>query len=194
MNFLAHIWLSGADPEIRLGNFLGDTIKGKEFDLLSDKMKKGVLLHRRIDHFVDLHGLFKRDLQLLKPFFGKYAPVGLDVLYDYILAKNFSDFSAIPLSTFSFQFYQFGQDNLNVLPDRSRFLMSKIIEKDWLNQYAYPEGIGNIMNQMDQRSKYATGFSSSEKVIQLFEDQLTVSFQQIIYDLKKVSNAFLEVD
>jgi phosphatidylglycerol:prolipoprotein diacylglycerol transferase len=29
MNFLAHLYLSGADPEIRLGNFIGGELWGR---------------------------------------------------------------------------------------------------------------------------------------------------------------------
>ncbi|MFW6268359.1 MAG: ACP phosphodiesterase, partial [Marinilabiliaceae bacterium] len=31
MNYLAHLYLSGDDPEILMGNFIGDYVKGRRF-------------------------------------------------------------------------------------------------------------------------------------------------------------------
>ena len=49
MNFLAHIYLSFDDPEITLGNFFADHIRGNKYKHLPNKVQKGILLHRAID-------------------------------------------------------------------------------------------------------------------------------------------------
>ena len=51
MNFLAHIFLSGNDEEVMIGNFIADAVKGRDYLGYSDGIVKGILLHRRIDAF-----------------------------------------------------------------------------------------------------------------------------------------------
>ena len=41
MNYLAHIYLSGANEEILVGNFIGDYVKGFELSKYSDQIRKG---------------------------------------------------------------------------------------------------------------------------------------------------------
>ena len=39
MNFLAHTYLSGSDPEILVGNFIGDFVKGKQIEKFEENIK-----------------------------------------------------------------------------------------------------------------------------------------------------------
>ncbi len=39
MNYLAHILLSGDNPEIIIGNFMADSIKGKQYKIYPNKFK-----------------------------------------------------------------------------------------------------------------------------------------------------------
>ena len=55
MNFLGHIYLSGPDTELAIGNLLADQIKGNRISELPDKIKSGIVLHRLIDEFTDNH-------------------------------------------------------------------------------------------------------------------------------------------
>lgn len=55
MNFLAHAFLSGDDPDVLFGNFVADSIKGNMLTNYSPEIQKGVVLHRAIDEFTDHH-------------------------------------------------------------------------------------------------------------------------------------------
>jgi acyl carrier protein phosphodiesterase len=55
MNFLAHIYLSGSEHEILIGNFIADSIRGKQFDAYQNSIQQGILLHREIDEYTDSH-------------------------------------------------------------------------------------------------------------------------------------------
>ena len=48
MNFLAHIYLSGNDEEVILGNFIADGIQGKAYENFQKGIQTGILLHREI--------------------------------------------------------------------------------------------------------------------------------------------------
>ena len=49
MNYLAHIYLSFDDPDITLGNFFADHIRGNRYQHFPNNIQKGILLHRAID-------------------------------------------------------------------------------------------------------------------------------------------------
>ena len=59
MNYLAHIYLSGKNRQIQIGNFVGDAVKGKAYNSYPDFFRKGILLHRLIDSFADTHPAVK---------------------------------------------------------------------------------------------------------------------------------------
>jgi acyl carrier protein phosphodiesterase len=50
MNWLAHILLSEPNVENRLGNLLGDLVKGKDLDGLNCNLRRGVIRHYAIDN------------------------------------------------------------------------------------------------------------------------------------------------
>ena len=67
MNFLAHVYLSGNDFEVALGNLIADRVKGKQIQHYPLKIQKGIKLHRSIDNFTDNHPLFRVSVSALFP-------------------------------------------------------------------------------------------------------------------------------
>jgi acyl carrier protein phosphodiesterase len=59
MNWLAHIFLSEPNVESRLGNLLGDLVKGKDLEGLNPNLKQGIARHYAIDKFTDSHPVVK---------------------------------------------------------------------------------------------------------------------------------------
>ena len=55
MNYLVHFLLAGDDDELRLGNLLGDYVKGRverfEHPGVTDRLRTGIQMHRTIDAF-----------------------------------------------------------------------------------------------------------------------------------------------
>jgi len=88
MNFLAHIYLSGQDELIKIGNFMADTVKGKNYQNYPKKLKIGILLHRFIDSYTDSHVVFRQTTKRLHPNYGHYSGVLADMFYDHFLCKN----------------------------------------------------------------------------------------------------------
>ncbi len=97
MNFLAHIYLSGNDTDLIIGNFIADGIKGKKYKKFSPGIQKGILLHREIDTFTDAHPIVRQSTKRLHKNYGHYSGIIVDILYDHFLAKNWSRYSDVPL-------------------------------------------------------------------------------------------------
>jgi len=69
MNFLAHVYLSVDNFSLAVGNLIANRLKGKDLTNFSPMIKKGILLHRKIDAFTDHHLLFKECVSILFPIY-----------------------------------------------------------------------------------------------------------------------------
>ena len=106
MNFLAHIYLSGSNDNIAIGNFISDSIRGNKYKTFPKEIQKGILLHREIDTFTDAHPIFRQSTKRLHKNYSHYSGVIVDIFYDHYLAKNWSKYSDIPLEEYTIHFYE----------------------------------------------------------------------------------------
>ncbi|WP_074410017.1 acyl carrier protein phosphodiesterase [Aquimarina megaterium] len=154
MNFLAHIYLSGEDQELKIGNFIADSVKGKKQLLqYSNRIQQGITLHRKIDSYTDNHSIVRKSVSRLFPKYRHYSTVIVDVLYDHFLAANWKEYSDIPLETYVAEFYDLLYKYHEVLPKQIQNFMPYMIKDNWLLSYATIPGIGTILYQMNQRTK-----------------------------------------
>lgn len=152
MNYLAHIFLSGDNEKIRIGNFMADDIKGSKYKHYPDDFQIGILLHRRIDWFTDQDLTVRKSKRRLHDRYGLYRGVIIDIFYDHMLAANWSDYSSDPLSDYAQDFYASLQENQEMLSDRIRHVSKYMIRNDWLTSYAEPEGIRQVLEGMNRRT------------------------------------------
>src|SRR4051812_26403191 len=123
MNFLAHIYLSGKDDQLMIGNFIADFVKGNKKNDYPDKICKGIELHRGIDDFTDHHEVTGRSKDKLRSKYGKYSGIIVDIYYDHFLAANFQLYSEEPLQQFSENTYRILKENWNKLPPRVHYFL-----------------------------------------------------------------------
>ena len=184
MNFLAHIYLSGDNDLIKIGNFMADGIRGKHFESYPLAIQKGIILHRAIDTFTDAHPIFRQSTKKLHEKYHHYAGVIVDVFYDHFLAKNWKNYSDEKLEEFVERFYQSLQDNTAILSERTKEIMPYMIQQNWLVSYQTVEGINRILTQMDQRTKNESKmrFATNElsEFYTEFENEFTNFFAELI--------------
>ena len=92
MNFLAHIYVSGDNDLVKIGNFMADSIRGHSYDVYPMEIQKGILLHRSIDSFTDMHPIYRQSKHRLHEKYGHYSGVIMDIFYDHFLAKNWKTY------------------------------------------------------------------------------------------------------
>ena len=154
MNFLAHVYLSGSDEELLVGNFIADFVKGRRKDDYPDGIRKGIELHRRIDDFTDHHPVPGASRRRLQPAQGKYAGVVVDLFYDHFLARHFPDYSTEPLEIYSMRVYRIIRAHDAWLPEGVRAFLPYMIERNWLLNYASVQGIGRTLGGLSRRVAY----------------------------------------
>ncbi|MGI9531137.1 ACP phosphodiesterase [Lutimonas sp.] len=153
MNYLAHIYLSQDHEMITIGNFMADHIKGNKYKKFPAELQKGILLHRQIDSFTDTHEIVKISKRRLNDRYGLYRGVVIDIFYDHFLAKNWQDYSEIPLSEYTQNFYAILNKNFDYLPDKIQHMSTYLIRDNWLLSYARLEGIQSVLEGMNRRTK-----------------------------------------
>ena len=191
MNFLAHLYLSGNDTELMIGNFIADHIKGNKFSHFPEGIKKGILLHREIDTYTDAHDIVRKSKRRLHERYRHYDGVIIDIFYDHFLARNWKKYSQIPLDIYVKSVYKLLQDNNNILPDKTRELLPYMIQYNWLYNYQFAKGIQEVLNGMNKRTqgKSKMNLATEDLLIhyEILEDDFTLFFE----DLRNFCNSKL---
>jgi acyl carrier protein phosphodiesterase len=195
MNFLAHTYLSFSVPGIIVGNYLGDFVKNREVVLLPPVVREGIHLHRYIDSFTDSHQSVKAGTKLLHKSMGKYAPVVLDIYFDFLLSKRWSDFSDIPLEKFCKGSYEALLSHRSIMPLPIATRMQKMVYDRWLENYQTYAGLQRVFGFLSRRAKFKSNLDRAPDVLVQIEGQLEsifIDFFPVIIDsVKKESGTRL---
>ena len=188
MNFLAHIYLSKNDDDIKIGNFLGDFVKGRLNKLTHFQYSKalinGMALHREIDSFTDNHPVVRQSIERLQPKYHKFSGIVIDMFYDHILAKNFADYSDVSLEDFAANFYLLLQERNNEIPESMDKMIKSMISRNWLVSYRSYEGIAWALAGISKRLSFQSGIENAtaelRKDYNLYESEFQIFFPELI--------------
>lgn len=183
MNYLAHIYLSGDNDLVTVGNFIADGIKGKNYKKYPRDLQIGILLHRNIDTYTDAHKTVRISTKRLHENYGHYSGVIVDILYDHFLAKNWSTYSDIPLADYVDTFYDSLEDNYSVLPSRIQKMMPYMVSDNWLLSYASIEGIARVLEGMNRRTKNRSGMDKAVNELEFFYKEFETEFSSFFDEL-----------
>lgn len=188
MNYLAHIYLSGEDEELKIGNFIADSVKGKKFIHFPLRVQKGIILHRAIDTYTDSHPTVRKSTHRLFENYSHYSSVIVDIYYDHFLAANWGDYSQIPLEGYIEEFYSLLQRNYEMLPKRVKHFLPYMVKDNWLLSYASIEGIGKILWQMNERTGRKSNMDLSVQDLQSHYKVFQNEFSEFFKDLENFTS------
>ena len=189
MNFLAHTYLSGCNEEIIVGNFMGDYVKGKNYLLFPELVKKGILIHRDIDTFTDKHPITRHSKQRIAERYHKYAGIIIDIFYDHFLASLWDDFSTLSLNEFVNRTYDLLKRNYKVLPPAIKMWFPTFLENNWMMAYTTVDGIELVLDRMAANTSLPNHAAYAVEVLSnqyaRFRDDFLEFFPQIIEFLEE---------
>ena len=185
MNFLAHIYLSGEDELVKIGNFMADSIRGSQYLEYPNVIQKGILLHRHIDSFTDSHPIYRKSKHRLHQKYGHYSGVIMDIAYDHFLAKNWDKYSDENLEDYASKFYELVLSNYDILTERIKKMMPYMIARNWFVSYATISGLEMILFQMDYKTKHIAHMQEAIVEIQDFYSEFESEFFLFFEELQR---------
>jgi len=191
MNFLAHLFLSGSDPEVKIGNFIGDYVKGNSYRKYSPGIQRGILLHRRIDGFTDRHPVVRESAMKLQEHYGRYSRIVVDVFYDHFLAVNWHLYSDKDLSRYVTNIHRLLISNYFKLPPRVKRFLPFLVKNRRLEKYRFISGIERSLKIM---SSYSTLPDKSGFAITVLEneyDNFDSEFKEFFPEVITLSEQYL---
>jgi acyl carrier protein phosphodiesterase len=190
VNFLAHLYLAGDDEGLIVGNFIADSVKGSAFTNYSERIAKGIQMHRSIDFFSDTHPVYRQTVHRLAPTYGKFSGVITDMFYDHFLALYWKEYSNKPLDTFAEEAYTILRSYQADMPEKSKIILTYMSKYNWLVSYAKKEGLRRALKGLSERMKYYSPMDEAvnelEKDFALYEKD----FREFFPLLQKHAEAF----
>jgi len=193
MNYLAHIYLSGNNIELMIGNFIADAVKGRALERYSIDIQKGIKLHHSIDHFTDTHDIVKKSKKRLWGKYRHYNAVIVDIFYDHFLAKNWKNHHPLKLEEFTNNSYNTFTDNLHVFPDKMQLFYNHMVKNNWLYNYQFVEGIKMVMGGMAKRTTFKSGMENSTEDLLKYYDEFEYEFESFFPLLKQYTDSEIAV-
>ncbi|MCA6077915.1 ACP phosphodiesterase [Fulvivirga sedimenti] len=161
MNFLAHLYLSGQSEPIAVGNFIGDFVKGNQYNKYPKEIQNGVLLHREIDAFTDSHPEIREGRKRLWDPYRHYSGVIMDLFCDHFLAKQWESYHDDPLEVFARNMYALMDQNNAYLPQQARNMLPYMKNGNWLVSYGSVEGIDRALTGLSRRTSFRSGMENA---------------------------------
>lgn len=192
MNFLAHLYLSQNNTNILIGNFIADHIRGNNFLMFSKEIQQGIFLHREIDTFTDAHEIVRKSKRRLHKRYRHYNGVIIDILYDHFLAKNWTNYSAIPLDIYTQGIYNLFTKKATELPVKSQQFITYMIEYDILYNYQFEDGIERVLKGMNNRTKGKSQMDLAIEDLKELSPELENDFTLFFEDLQEFTNQKLK--
>lgn len=193
MNYLFHLYLSGEDPDILTGNFMGDFVKGHLGENYPPRLRRGLELHRRIDSFAQGQPHFTQSRLRLGKEFGLYRGILVDLYYDHFLAATWHDWSAEPLGDYLHRVRQVIERRRTHLPERLQRIVPVIFE-DMIPSYREAGGVGSALERMSRRIKRSNPLAGGGMELARHYEALHQDFLGFLPAAREFSEHFLARD
>ena len=192
MNFLAHFFLSGNSVPLRIGNFIGDFVKGNDYRNYPSEMQKGIILHRKIDSYTDNHPVVLASKKIFYDSYHKYSGILTDIIFDHYLTVQWDYFSDVTLHDYIEESYKMLLENARFLPLEISMFITKFVDKRWLDEYHSLDGIERVFRGMVKNTSLPDKTNRAMEIIkenyQLLNDNFMIFFPELIDYCNNIEN------
>lgn len=192
MNYLAHAYLSFQQPEILVGNMIGDFVKGKKQYDYPSGILKGIQLHRAIDIFTDGHEATRKAKEFFRKDYRLYAGAIVDVAYDHYLAIDANIFPA-PTDlerTAGFTYHTLEQ-YFDLLPERFQLIFPHMKTQNWLFNYQFEWGVEKSLTGLVKRSLYMENSSRAFSIFKKNYHDLAFCYKLFFPQIKEIAEKII---
>lgn len=185
MNYVGHIQLAQHSSTSKLGNFLGDFVKGSDLSSFSAQIQQGIELHRAIDSFADNHPVTVNLRQRFPSEVRRMAGVIIDVYFDHLLCKHWQNYSSESQNKVLDGFYTELESTKLSVSTRFKRVKQGLIEYRWLAEYIEVDAVIRAYRSIEQRinSKITFADRAADLIIKR-ETELQSAFAQLYPELQ----------
>ncbi|HEY8568480.1 ACP phosphodiesterase [Microbulbifer sp.] len=190
MNYLAHLLLSGPDPDWQLGGLLGDFVKGPLKGERPQPIEDGIRLHRRIDLLSDQHPAYLSALIRLGPQWRRLGGITLDIWFDHLLASHWHQWSAESLETFVDNCWSNFRERRQWIPENAQAFIQRAEQFKLLPGYREVEVIQRTLERVGQRLRRPQPLAEMLPLLLADRAALEQDFHSLFTDLSQQAALF----
>ncbi|UTA48038.1 ACP phosphodiesterase [Simiduia sp. 21SJ11W-1] len=190
MNYLAHLALSGPNPALRVGGFLGDWLKGPlhiHQQSWAPDILQGVALHRKIDAWVDQQAHTQAAITLLGPQLRRLAGPVLDITFDHFLARQFTRWHSQNLGEFCEEVHHQLAPHAKAMPEGAQRFLTRARDYQLFERYADQETYLGVIGSLRKRISRPQLLAGVEESLREQRPQLQAAFEALYPALQKFS-------
>lgn len=187
MNYLAHAYLSFGQEPVLVGNMISDFVKGAARFGFPPLIQQGIILHRNIDAFTDVHPATAEAKEVFRPHYRLYSGALVDIVYDHFLANDLSAFAGGTLHPFTQATYETLARYADHLPPRFQPVFAYMRSENWLWRYREVEGTEKSFRGLIYRAAYISDSTAAGKIFREHYEHLKACYGRFIPDVKEFS-------
>ena len=185
MNYLAHILLASHSDHAMVGAFLGDFLRPSDAAHLPHELQRELWLHRYVDSYTDAHPEVRAARQCCQPKLRLLARVALDVYFDHLLSRHWTQFSDQPIGELADRFYAAMDDLSAQLPTEIRLTAKRMRRYDWLRSYVHYSAVEQSVQSIGRRlSRGADRLQAALAELHAAEDEVQARFLRFFPQLQ----------
>jgi acyl carrier protein phosphodiesterase len=188
MNYLAHLFLAQTTEDSHFGNLLGDFRRGVEVSQFSAAVQRGLANHYGVDKFTDAHDSVKKAQALFLPSRRRFAPVALDIYFDHLLIKHWSQFSSETFEAFTQRSFALLEGKLPQMPRTMQHSIGHMITHNWFEDYATEKGIEKAITVVSKRIRFKNNFYQAVDDIDANREDIETLFLNFFPELQQHIN------
>lgn len=181
MNYLGHFYLAQLSQTSYLGALLGDFVKGNRWYNYPRDKQIGILLHRTLDSWIDQWTIDQGINALFEGSLRRFAPIILDLYWDYQLASRWTEFQASTIEQFAAQVYASLKDQ--PMPAPAQRTVKNIITHNALIQYQQPDFILSALKGISKRMNNKLPYQPLIEALWQNQSILQQKFNQLMHPL-----------
>ncbi|WP_290539365.1 ACP phosphodiesterase [Alcanivorax sp.] len=186
MNYFAHLSLAQPTAASKVGNLLGDFMRGVDEALLPLPVRLGLRNHRLVDRFTDMHPRVRESRRLFSPQRRRFAGVALDVLFDHFLIRHWSRFYTESLESVISRDYVLLRQGEIFMPESMRRTTERLVAFDVFHRYQELDQLGDVLDRIAGRIRFANQFEGSIEDIREHYGELEQVFLAVYPQLRRV--------